>query len=44
MGFVAEPGDKTVDGISVFENYDGEGEDRVLFLKRLNAIEDVCQP
>jgi GNAT superfamily N-acetyltransferase len=43
MGFVAEPGDKTVDGISVFENYDGEGEDRVLFLKRLNAIEAVCQ-
>lgn len=44
MGFVVEAGDKTVDGISVFENYDGVGEDRVLFLKRLNPIGAVCQP
>ena len=44
MGFVVERGDKTVDGISVFENYDGVGEDRVLFLKRLNPSGAVCQP
>ena len=44
MGFVVEPGNKTVDGISVFENYDGVGEDRVLFSKHLNGIGPVCQP
>ena len=43
MGFVVEPGNKTVDGISVFENYDGVGEDRVLFSKRLNGIGPLCQ-
>jgi hypothetical protein len=38
MGFLIESGNKPVDGISVFENYDGVGEDRVLFSKRLNPI------
>lgn len=35
MGFEIEPGDVTVDGISTHSNYDGRGESRVLFLKRL---------
>lgn len=38
LGFVVESGSKTVDGISVFENYDGVGEDRVVFVKPLNAV------
>ena len=35
MGFSMESGAKTVDGISVVEDYDGRGEHRVLFLKSL---------
>ena len=35
MGFSVEPGDKVIDGISVTENYDGYGGDRVLFVKLL---------
>ncbi|MGG3572594.1 GNAT family N-acetyltransferase [Bacillus gobiensis] len=35
MGFIIEKGDKTVDGISVKSNYDGQNHDRVLFLKQL---------
>ncbi len=35
MGFEIEPGDDLVDGISVHRNYDGQGGDRVLFLKRI---------
>jgi len=35
MGFEIEPGDTTLDGISAHSNYDGKGESRVLFLKRL---------
>ena len=35
MGFEIEPGDETVDGVSVHHNYDGPGEDRVLFMMRL---------
>lgn len=31
MGFQPEPGDATSDGIPVHQNYDGRGEDRVLF-------------
>ncbi|SPU20983.1 acetyltransferase [Niallia circulans] len=34
MDFI-EQGDKTVDGISVNANYDGPGQDRVLFVKEL---------
>jgi len=44
MGFLTESGNKTVDGISVFEDYDGVGEDRVLFSKRLNAVGPISQP
>jgi len=44
MGFLIESGNKVVDGISVFENYDGVSEDRVLFSKRLNAIGPLRQP
>ena len=37
MGFTIEPGDKVIEGISVFENYDGYGGDRVLFVKSLGG-------
>lgn len=35
MGFEIEPGDVEADGISAHANYDGKGESRVLFVKRL---------
>lgn len=35
MGFMIETGDKVVDDLSVYSNYDGIGQDRVLFLKDL---------
>jgi ribosomal protein S18 acetylase RimI-like enzyme len=35
MGFEIDPGDVTVDGISAHSNYDGQGESRVLFVKRV---------
>ncbi len=35
VGFEIEPGDGLVDGVSVHRNYDGIGEDRVLFVKRI---------
>ncbi len=41
LGFVAEDSKKIIDGISVFEGYDGEGEDRVLFYKALTNMEDA---
>lgn len=31
LGFEIEQGDTTIDGISMFQNYDGSGGDRVLF-------------
>ena len=37
IGFSIEPGDMLVEGISVAENYDGCGGDRVLFVKPLGA-------
>lgn len=35
MGFDVEPGDKEVDGIQVAAGYDGDGHDRVRFVKQL---------
>lgn len=35
LGFLVEKGDKVVDGLNVVSNYDGKGNDRVLFSKRL---------
>ncbi|WP_130859497.1 GNAT family N-acetyltransferase [Gracilibacillus phocaeensis] len=35
MGFAIEQGNKIVDGIPVHANYDGAGQDRVLFVKEL---------
>ncbi|HZG79788.1 MAG TPA: GNAT family N-acetyltransferase [Brevibacillus sp.] len=35
MGFEIEKGNKEVDGISVFADYDGPNQDRVLFVKTL---------
>ena len=37
MGFSIEPGDILIEGISVAENYDGRGGDRVLFEKLLST-------
>lgn len=37
MGFEIETGDVEVDGISAHSNYDGKGESRVLFFKRLES-------
>ncbi|RLL40119.1 GNAT family N-acetyltransferase [Oceanobacillus piezotolerans] len=36
MGFDIEKGDKVMDGISITSDYDGIGQDRVLFVKRLS--------
>jgi RimJ/RimL family protein N-acetyltransferase len=33
--------EKTIDDVSVFEDYDGEGEDRVLFFKNLGKMENA---
>jgi ribosomal protein S18 acetylase RimI-like enzyme len=43
LGFSVESYDseKTIDGISVFEGYDGEGEDRILFYKVLGKMENA---
>lgn len=38
MGFEIEPGDVMVDGISAHSNYDGKGESRVLFCKKLGSF------
>lgn len=35
IGFQIEPQDTKVDGVPVYRNYDGLGNDRVLFVKRL---------
>jgi ribosomal protein S18 acetylase RimI-like enzyme len=35
MGFVIEPGETTVEGIPVHRDYDGTGEDRVVFVRRV---------
>jgi hypothetical protein len=41
MGFSIEPGEKEINGISVFEDYDGIGGDRVSFVKSLVAQNEV---
>jgi len=35
MGFGIEPGDATAGGVPVAAGYDGDGQDRVRFVKRL---------
>ncbi|WP_307110974.1 GNAT family N-acetyltransferase [Streptomyces demainii] len=35
MGFTVEPGDREVDGLSVHSDYDGPGQHRVCFLRRI---------
>jgi len=35
IGFQIENGDSVSDGVSVHSNYDGPGEDRVLFIKKI---------
>lgn len=35
LGFTIEKGDKILDGISVSSNYDGRGNDRVVFVKEI---------
>ncbi|MFQ3544146.1 GNAT family N-acetyltransferase [Halobacillus rhizosphaerae] len=36
MGFAIKGGDKVIDGIAVSSDYDGPGQDRVLFVKHMN--------
>ncbi|MBO0996006.1 GNAT family N-acetyltransferase [Bacillus sp. SD088] len=36
MGFEIEKGNKEVEGVSVFADYDGPNQDRVLFVKKLD--------
>ncbi len=43
LGFSAKDSDKAIDGISVFEGYDGEGRDRVLFYKYLGNMDVQLQ-
>ena len=40
LGFSMKEDGKIIDGVSIFEGYDGEGEDRVLFYKVLNIKEN----
>ncbi|SHW09825.1 acetyltransferase, GNAT family [Mycobacteroides abscessus subsp. abscessus] len=35
LGFVLQPGDKEVGGVPVHTDYDGPGEDRVCFIRRI---------
>ena len=37
MGFGIEPGDREVDGVPVATGYDGDGRDRVRFIKHLTS-------
>jgi predicted GNAT superfamily acetyltransferase len=37
MGFAIEPGDTAIDGVPVTAGYDGDGQDRVRFVKTLAA-------
>ncbi|TVX93524.1 GNAT family N-acetyltransferase [Paenibacillus agilis] len=39
LGFRMEAGDRLVDGISVTTNYDGKGQDRVLFVKKFSLLD-----
>ncbi len=41
LGFSVKDSDKLIDGVSVFEGYDGEGQDRVLLYKYLDDNEDA---
>jgi ribosomal protein S18 acetylase RimI-like enzyme len=38
MGFTAVESGKRVEGVPVFEGYDGDGEDRVMFIRELLTI------
>jgi ribosomal protein S18 acetylase RimI-like enzyme len=37
IGFTVEPTEASVDGLYIARDYDGRGEDRVLFVRRLGA-------
>jgi len=37
VGFSAKDSERNIDGVPFFENYDGKGEDRVLFYKALDV-------
>jgi len=41
LGFSIKESGKLMDGVSIFEGYDGQGEDRVLFYKVLNVKENA---
>jgi hypothetical protein len=38
MGFEIETGDREVDGVPVYTDYDGSNQDRVLFVKKISPI------
>ena len=40
LGFAVEPGDGSVDGVAVTSNYDGRGQDRVRFVKRIGTSDE----
>ncbi|SHF58813.1 GNAT family N-acetyltransferase [Streptoalloteichus hindustanus] len=40
LGFTLEPGDREVDGLSVHSDYDGPGQDRVCFHRRITSAAD----
>ncbi|GLG02291.1 hypothetical protein Alches_23320 [Alicyclobacillus hesperidum subsp. aegles] len=44
MGFEIEPGDGEVDGVQVKTDYDGHGQRRVQFVRRLTMAEKVERP
>ncbi|TYS55919.1 GNAT family N-acetyltransferase [Sutcliffiella horikoshii] len=41
MGFTMKDGDMVIDGIPIHQNYDGIGQDRVIFVKSLEARSDT---
>jgi len=43
MGFEIEPGDAEVDGISAHSDYDGKGESRVVFVKKLESESGILR-
>lgn len=43
LGFQMMEGDFKIDGTPVYQNYDGPGEDRVLFVKELHEGDNYCK-
>lgn len=41
IGFEMIPGDQEINGISIHSNYDGPGQDRIVFIKRIKTIQSI---